>query len=72
MGADRGAAVKLRHARDDAVPAILGFAVAGLLPVVVLLATVGAQIYWISLAREFRRLMNDRSGADAPLAQLSA
>ena len=51
---------------------ILGFAVAGLLPVVVLLATVGAQIYWISLAREFRRLMNDRSGADAPLAQLSA
>jgi hypothetical protein len=49
---------------------ILGFAVAGLLPVVVLLATIGAHIYWISLAREFRRLLNDRSGADAQLAQL--
>jgi phosphatidylglycerophosphate synthase len=50
---------------------IIGFAVVGLLPAVVLLATIGAHIYWISLAREFRQLINDRTGADPQLAQLS-
>ena len=37
---------------------IVAFALVGLLPVVVILATIGAQIYWISLAREFRRLVD--------------
>jgi phosphatidylserine synthase len=40
---------------------IVAFAVVGLLPVVVILATIGAQVYWISLAREFRQLVNERS-----------
>jgi phosphatidylglycerophosphate synthase len=47
---------------------IVAFAIVGLLPVVVVLATIGAQVYWISLAREFRRLVNDATPADDPLA----
>jgi hypothetical protein len=37
---------------------ILGFAVLGLLPVVLVLGAIGAQIYWISLAVELRRLLS--------------
>jgi phosphatidylglycerophosphate synthase len=41
---------------------ILGFAILGLLPAVVVLGAIGAQIYWISLALELRRLLNGSSG----------
>jgi phosphatidylglycerophosphate synthase len=36
---------------------ILAFAILNLLPVVLVLAAIGAQIYWVSLAFEFRRLV---------------
>lgn len=36
---------------------ILAFAIASLLPVVLVLGAIGAQIYWISLAVELRRLL---------------
>jgi hypothetical protein len=48
------------------------FALLGLLPVFVVLATIGANVYWISLAREYRRLVNVRSSADVHLAQSPA
>jgi phosphatidylglycerophosphate synthase len=38
---------------------IVLFAIAGVLPAVVVLATIGANIYWISLAREFRQLVSE-------------
>jgi phosphatidylglycerophosphate synthase len=50
---------------------LLGFAVLGLLPVVVVLATIGANVYWISLALEFRRLVNDPAGGDSTRAPAS-
>jgi phosphatidylglycerophosphate synthase len=37
---------------------ILGLAVLGLLPVAVLVGAIGAQVYWISLATQFRRLLH--------------
>jgi phosphatidylglycerophosphate synthase len=49
---------------------IVMFAVLGLLPVVVVLATIGANLYWISLAREFRRMVNDSGPAAGwPIAE---
>jgi phosphatidylglycerophosphate synthase len=45
---------------------ILGFAILGFLPVVVILATIGAQVYWISLAREYRRLLGGRPFTSSP------
>jgi phosphatidylglycerophosphate synthase len=51
---------------------IVAFAVLNLLPVIVILATIGAQVYWISLAREFRRLMGgDRPGHQLPSSHQS-
>jgi phosphatidylglycerophosphate synthase len=49
---------------------ILGLAVLGLLPVAVALGALGAQIYWISLATEFRRVIKGRDdlGLRRPLA----
>ena len=44
---------------------IVGFAVLNLTPILVILATIGAHVYWISLAREFRRLISDPA-ADLP------
>jgi phosphatidylglycerophosphate synthase len=41
---------------------VLGLAIVNLLPLVLVLAAIGAQVYWISLAVEFRRLV-DRSRA---------
>jgi phosphatidylglycerophosphate synthase len=38
---------------------LLLFAALDILPAVVVLAAIGAQIYWISLAREYRRLIAD-------------
>jgi hypothetical protein len=35
---------------------ILAFAVAGLLPWLLVIATIGAHVYWMSLAIEWRRL----------------
>jgi phosphatidylglycerophosphate synthase len=37
---------------------ILVFAIFGLLPVVLVIAAIGAQIYWVSLATELRSLLN--------------
>jgi hypothetical protein len=50
---------------------IVGFAVLGLLPIVVVLSTIGAQIYWISLAREFRRLVNSPSPGGADVSSVA-
>lgn len=51
---------------------IVGFAVLGLLPIVVVLSTIGAQIYWISLAREFRRLVNSASPEGTEVSSAAA
>jgi hypothetical protein len=40
--------------------------------VIVVLATVGANVYWVSLAREYRRLVNGKSSGDIRLAQSAA
>jgi phosphatidylglycerophosphate synthase len=40
---------------------ILAFAAMGLLPAVVVIGAIGAQIYWISLALELRRLLDGSS-----------
>jgi phosphatidylglycerophosphate synthase len=51
---------------------IVGLAVLGLLPIVVILATIGAHVYWLSLAREFRGLIDtpaaDLVSAEEPIA----
>lgn len=39
---------------------ILGFAVAGALPVLIVIGAVGTQMYWISLALELRRMLEPR------------
>jgi phosphatidylglycerophosphate synthase len=41
---------------------ILGLAILGMLPAVVVLGAIGAQIYWISLAVELRRLLEASHG----------
>ena len=43
---------------------VVAFALAGALPVLLVLATVGAHVYWISLALELRRLLPDAPAAN--------
>jgi hypothetical protein len=48
---------------------ILALAIVDMLPAVVMLATIGAHVYWFTLARETRTLLGFRTSA-APRIQL--